>query len=106
MKLVMLCTTADRRGFKDNSILPVTEYESRKALRKAFMKLAIKYYKKMSYNYGRGAYFTFLGKRFEACDYYHIFSDRTTLKSPPRIYKLDEWFDKYIYKEKQQERGR
>ena len=92
MKLVMLCTTCDARGFKDDSVLPV-EYRSKAMLLKDFMGLAIPYYKKFKHNFGRGSYFTFLGKRFEASDYYYIFSDKTTLTTPPHILTLEEWFN-------------
>jgi len=91
MRLVMLCRTADAGGFKANSVLPI-EYKSKAALLKDFMKIAISSYKKLKHNYGRGAYFVFLGRRYEACDYYHIFSDRTTLSSPPTVMGLEEWY--------------
>ncbi len=89
MKLVMVT---------HGETLPI-KYESKEACIKDFMKLAIAYYKKLEYNYGRGSCFNFLGHRFDAGNFYFIFSDKTTQESPPIVLTLEEWFDKYIRKE-------
>lgn len=96
MKLVIMCTICDHRGFKGQTTLPV-EYESKRALIKDFMKLAVSNYKKRDYNYGKGSYFNFLGLRFEASDYYYIFTNCNNhiLKTPPTVLTLEEWFNDY-----------
>jgi len=95
MELVIMCTvTHAGTKWKEKATL-IVEYESKDAFMEDFMKLAISYYKKLSYNYGRQSYFDFLGLCFEACDYYFIYSDGTPQESPPTVLTLEEWSTKY-----------
>lgn len=98
MKLVIICWICRNNydGWKEYITLPV-EYESKEAFIKDFMKLAISNYKRMDYNYGRGAYFHFLGRRFEASDHYFEFDDRPkhVLETPPATFTLEEWIKEY-----------
>lgn len=95
MKLVIICQRCIRTPWKEYVTLPV-EYESKKALIKDFMKLVVSCYKKHAYNYGRGSYFEFIGLRFEASDYYFIFSDKSVRETPPIVLTLEEWVSEYI----------
>ena len=99
MQLVMKCIVVDQRGFKERITLPL-EYKSKEKCIHDFMQLAKANYKKRDYNYGRGAYFMFMGYRFEAHTYYYEFSDGSPqLETPPAIYTLKEWFNKCQMKE-------
>ncbi len=99
MQLVMKCVVVDQRGFKERITLPL-EYKSKKKCIHDFMKLAKANYKKHPSNYGIGAYFMFMGKKFEAYTYYYEFSDGCLyLEHPPAVYTLEEWFNEYQMKE-------
>ncbi|KKN28316.1 hypothetical protein LCGC14_0855570 [marine sediment metagenome] len=104
MKLVMRCTVVDG-GHKEQMTVPL-EYKSKKKCLYDFMKLAKAIYKNRGTMYDRGGYFMFMGLRFASHDYYHEFSDCMfspgrcpPLESPPTIYTLEEWFNKFQMKE-------
>ena len=101
MKLVIMCRVcrSSYSSWKKSVVLPM-EYESKEAFRKDFTKLAISNYKRMAHNYGREAFFHFLGLRFEACDYYYEFSDNSddnshVCETLPVVLTLEEWLKEY-----------
>ncbi len=92
MKLLIECRIVTVHGKKWKT-LPL-EYKSKEKLLHDFMQLAKSAYEKLDYNYGRGAYFMFMGYKFEACDHYYMFSNGSVYKTSPIVYTLEEWFDK------------
>lgn len=100
MELVIVTTEWIKGWIKGPHAIPI-EYESKETLRKTFIRLSKKHFGNIyAHMDNSDRPFKFCGHIFDSHEYYCKFSNGDERKTPPKVYTLEEWFDKFVIKSK------